>query len=102
EDIIRAVLSEGVSLLGGHSATVHVLDDACSELVMMGSVGAPPEMLLEAYGRLPVDAPLPAIDAMRLGTPVIVRTMEERRARYPKMAEGELAVAPASAGVPLS
>ena len=101
EDIIRAVLSEGVSLLGGHSATVHVLDDACSELVMMGSVGAPPEMLLEAYGRLPVDAPLPAIDAMRLGTPVIVRTMEERRERYPKMAEGELAVDPAFAVVPM-
>src|SRR6266540_717584 len=67
DDIVRAILSEGVSLLGAHSATVHVLDDACSELVMMGSVGVPPDELHEAFGRMPVDAPLPAVDAMRSG-----------------------------------
>ena len=32
---------------------------------MMGSVGVPPEELHEAFGRMPVDAPLPAVDAMR-------------------------------------
>lgn len=101
EDIIRAVLSEGVSLLGGHSATVHVLDDACSELVMMGSVGVPPEDLLEAYGRLPLDAPLPAIDAMRLGAPVILRTMEERQERYPMMDDSKVDWDPAFAVVPM-
>ncbi|MGH9210728.1 MAG: SpoIIE family protein phosphatase [Acidimicrobiales bacterium] len=101
EDIIRAVLSEGVSLLGGHTATVHVLDEACSELVLMGSVGAPPEVLLEAWGRLPVDAPLPAIDAMRLGTPVIIRTEEERRERYPTMHDAQATPDPAFAVVPM-
>ena len=85
DDIIRAILSEGVALLGGHSATVHVLDDACSELVMMGSVGVPPEELHEDYGRLAVDAPLPAVDAMRSGEPVVIRTLEERRERYPAL-----------------
>ena len=101
EDIIRTVLSEGVSLLGGHSATVHVLDDACSELVMMGSVGVPPEELLEAYGRLPVDAPLPAVDAMRQGAPVILRNLEERRERYPALDESNVAWDPAFAVVPM-
>jgi serine phosphatase RsbU (regulator of sigma subunit) len=101
DDIIRAVLSEGVSLLGGHSATVHVLDEACSELVMMGSVGVPPEQLLEAYGRLSVDAPLPAVDAMRLGAPIIVRTLEERHERYPIMDDTDEAWDPAFAVVPM-
>jgi len=85
DDIVRAILSEGVSLLGAHSAAVHVLDDACSELVMMGSVGVPPDELHEAFGRMPVDAPLPAVDAMRSGEPVIIRTLEERQERYPAM-----------------
>ena len=85
DDIVRAILSDGVALLGAHSATVHVLDDACSELVMMGSVGVPPEELLEDYGRLPVDAQLPAVDAMRTGEPVIIRTLEERQERYPAL-----------------
>jgi serine phosphatase RsbU (regulator of sigma subunit) len=101
DDIIRAVLSEGVSLLGGHSATVHVLDEACSELVMMGSVGVPPEELLEAYGRFPVDAPLPAIDAMRTGAPVMLRTLEERRSRYPAMDDSKITWDPAFAVVPM-
>ena len=85
DDIVRAILSEGVSLLGGHSAAVHVLDDACSELVMMGSVGVPPEELHADYGRIAVDAPLPAVDAMRSGEPVVVRTLEERHERYPAL-----------------
>jgi serine phosphatase RsbU (regulator of sigma subunit) len=85
DDIVRAILSDGVALLGGHSATVHVLDEACSELVMMGSVGVPPEELLEDYGRIAVDAPLPGIDAMRNGAPVVIRTFEERKERYPAL-----------------
>jgi serine phosphatase RsbU (regulator of sigma subunit) len=101
EDIIRTILSEGVSLLGGHSATVHVLDDELSELVMTGSVGVPPEELFEHYGRISVEAPLPAVDAMRIGGPVMVRTLDERRERYPLMDKVESVWDPAFAVVPM-
>lgn len=101
DDIVRAILSEGVSLLGAHSATVHVLDDACSELVMMGSVGVPPEELHEDYGRLAIDAPLPAVDAMRSGEPVVIRTLEERKERYPRMDEARVNWDPAFVVVPM-
>jgi serine phosphatase RsbU (regulator of sigma subunit) len=101
DDIVRAILSEGVGLLGAHSATVHVLDDACSELVMMGSVGVPPDELHEAYGRLAVDAPLPAVDAMRSGEPVIIRDMDERRARYPAMDQIDVEWDPSFVVVPM-
>lgn len=101
DDIIRAILSDGVDLLGGHSATIHVLDDACSELVMMGSVGVPPEELHEDYGRLAVDAPLPAVDAMRSGEPVVIRTLEERHERYPAMDAVRVNWDPAFVTVPM-
>jgi serine phosphatase RsbU (regulator of sigma subunit) len=101
DDIIRAILSEGVALLGAHSATVHVLDDACSELVMMGSVGVPPEEFHEDYGRLAVDAPLPAVDAMRSGEPVVIRTLEERRERYPALDAVRVTWDPTSVVVPM-
>jgi serine phosphatase RsbU (regulator of sigma subunit) len=101
DDIIRAVLSEGVGLLGGHSATVHVLDDSGSELVMMGSVGVPPDEVLEVYGRLPVDAQLPAIDAMRTGEVVVVRTSTERHERYPLMDKSSTAWDPSFVVVPM-
>jgi serine phosphatase RsbU (regulator of sigma subunit) len=101
DDIIRAVLSEGVSLLGGHAASVHVLDDSGSELVMMGSVGVPPDQILEDFGRLSVDAQLPAIDAMRTGEPVVVRNSEERTERYPLMDRAKTIADPAFVVVPM-
>jgi serine phosphatase RsbU (regulator of sigma subunit) len=101
DDIIRAVLSEGVGLLGGHAAAVHVLDDSGSELVMMGSVGVPPDQILEDFGRLPVDAQLPAIDAMRTGEVVVVRNIEERSERYPLMDTTRTGWDPAFVVVPM-
>ena len=101
DDIVRAILSEGVSLLGGRAATIHVLDDACSELVMVGSVGVSPELLHEDFGRLPIDAPLPAIDAMRSGEPVFIRTHEERVERYPVLADTRIDWEPGLVVVPM-
>lgn len=83
DDVIRAVLAESVSLLGGTSSVVHVLDEENTELVMMGSIGMPSEQLLDDFGRMPLDAPLPAIDAMRTGKVVVIRSVEDRRRRYP-------------------
>jgi serine phosphatase RsbU (regulator of sigma subunit) len=101
DDIVRAVLSEGVGLLGGHSATVHVLDETGSELIMVGSVGVPPDQIVEVYGRIPADAPLPGIDAMRTGEPVVVRSLAERRQRYPIMDKAKLEWDPAFVVVPM-
>lgn len=101
DDIIRAVLSEGVGLLGGHSATVHVLDDTGTEMVMVGSVGIPPDDIAAVYGRFPVDAALPAIDAMRTGTLIKIRTLDERRRTYPVMDQTQLQWDPAFVAVPM-
>jgi serine phosphatase RsbU (regulator of sigma subunit) len=101
DDIVRAILSEGVALLGGHAATVHILDETGSELIMMGSVGVPPELAVEEFGRLPADAPMPAIDAMRSGEPVVIRNEVERRERYPLLAKASVDWDPTFVVVPM-
>lgn len=100
-DVLRAVLAEGVSVLSGSSGIVHVLDEQAGELVMMGSIGIESERLVQDYGRLPLDAPLPPIDAMRTGEPVYVRTPEERKERYPLMDEARFPCDPAFVTVPM-
>ena len=67
----------------------------------MGSVGVPPEELHEDYGRLAIDAPLPAVDAMRSGEPIVIRTLEERKERYPRMDEARVNWDPAFVVVPM-
>lgn len=99
-DVLGAVLTEGLSNLAGSSGMVHVLDEQAGELVMMGSIGIESEKLQD-YARLPLDAPLPPIDAMRTGEPVYIRTPEERRARYPLMDGEHFRCDPAFVTVPM-
>lgn len=101
DDVIRTVLAESVSLLKGSSGVIHVLDQDNAELVMMGSIGMPSEALLADFGRLPLDAPLPAIDAMRQGEVIVVRSVEERSRRYPLMDDATFDCDPAFAVSPM-
>lgn len=100
-DVLGAVLTEGVTLLSASSCVVHVLDDQAGELFMMGSIGIESDMLVRDFGRLPLDAPLPAIDAMRTGEPVFVRNPDDCKARYPLLAEARSPVNPAFVVVPM-
>ena len=85
-DIVQAILNAGVTLLGGQSASVHLLEETGSELSLMGSVGVPPWQV-PMLRRFAVDAALPPNDAMRTGEPVVVRNEALRRERYPLLDE---------------
>ncbi len=85
EEIVRAMLVDGLALLGGNTATVHVLSEAGDELVVSGSTGVPAEELDRRFGRIPLSSPLPAAEVVRTGEPVVVLSCEDRRARYPEL-----------------
>lgn len=101
DDVIRTVLAESVSLLGATSGVVHVLDQENGELAMMGSIGMPSEALLDDFGRIPLDAPLPAIDAMRTGEVIVIRSAEDRRQRYPLLDDASFEYDPAFVVAPM-
>lgn len=101
EEIVRAMLDEGVDVLRGHTATLHVLSEAGDELVSAGSAGLPAEVVDERYGRIPLSAPVPATEVVRTGETVVVSTNEERRARYPDLDQLGIVFDPAFVVVPL-
>jgi GAF domain-containing protein len=68
---------------------------------MMGSIGMPSEQLLAAFGRLPLDAPLPAIDAMRMGQVITIRSPRDRVERYPLLESADLPWAEAMVITPM-
>jgi serine phosphatase RsbU (regulator of sigma subunit) len=100
-DIVRAMLDEGIQLLSGHTATVHVLSEMGDELVVAGSAGLPPGALGERFGRIPLSSPLPASEVIRTGQPVVVSSEADRRARYPDLDSLRITLDPAFVVVPL-
>ncbi|HET8620461.1 MAG TPA: SpoIIE family protein phosphatase [Acidimicrobiales bacterium] len=101
-DIVAAMLDDGVAMLGGRTATLHVLSDAGDELVVAGSAGLPEDTLAERFGRIPLSADLPASEVMRTGLPVVVRSEAQRRERYPTLDDLSINFDPAFVVVPLN
>jgi serine phosphatase RsbU (regulator of sigma subunit) len=100
-EIVRAMLDEGVELLGGTSATLHVLSESGDELVVAGSSGLPEPAVDERFGHIPLSSPLPASEVIRTGQTVVVSSEGERRARYPDLDTPEIEFTQAFVVVPL-
>ena len=101
DEIVRAMLDDGVQLLGGSTATLHVLSETGDELVLAGSTGVPVEMLQARYGRIPLSSPLPAAEVIRTGEPVMVVSNNDRRARYPDLDSLRFEIDPTFVVLPL-
>jgi serine phosphatase RsbU (regulator of sigma subunit) len=101
DEIVRAMLDEGITLLGGTTASLHVLSEAGDELLVAGSVGLPQPELDERVGRIPLSSPLPAAEVVRSGETVVVTSHAERQARYPQLDGLRIAFDPAFVVVPL-
>jgi sigma-B regulation protein RsbU (phosphoserine phosphatase) len=101
DEIVRAMLDEGVDLPGARTATLYMLSDAGDELVVAGSAGVPPGVLDGHFARLPLTAPLPASEAVRTGQPVVVGSPAERRDRYADLDRLAMDLDPAFVVLPL-
>jgi serine phosphatase RsbU (regulator of sigma subunit) len=101
DDIVRAMLDDGVALLGASTATLYVLSDTGDELVIAGSAGLPPGALDRHFARVPLMSPLPASEVVRTGETVVVESDAERRARYPDLDRLEIEFDPSFVVLPL-
>jgi GAF domain len=84
DEIVRAMLDEGVPLLGGTTGVVYVLSDE-DELVVAGPSGVAEDVLHARFGRIARGSPLPAAEVMRTGRAVTIANPAERRRRYPQL-----------------
>jgi serine phosphatase RsbU (regulator of sigma subunit)/PAS domain-containing protein len=102
EEIVRSVLDEGLALIGGVTASIHVLSERGDSLVVAGSSGVPEDVLRQRSGSIPLDAPLPAPEVLRTGEMITIRTHAERHERFPYLEEIlPIEFTPAFVAVPL-
>ncbi len=100
DDIVRAMLDEGIPLLGGTTGVVYVLSD--DELVVAGTSGVADDAAHARFGRIARGSPRPVAEVLRTGRPVTVTSPAERRRRYPQLDEPEVVYPDAFTVVPLS
>jgi signal transduction histidine kinase len=81
-EVAEATVSEGLRELGAHLSVFFVRAGDGQEVALLGQSGVSAESL-EAYSRIPVDAPLPMTEVIRTGQAVWVETNERLLQRYP-------------------
>ncbi|MGI8758783.1 MAG: GAF domain-containing protein [Acidimicrobiales bacterium] len=83
-DAAGVVIDKGTEALGAASGMLCLLDDGNSVLEAVHHVGYDPGSV-QRFRRFSVDDNLPASDAIRSRQTVLLRSLEERDERYPKL-----------------
>jgi len=85
EDVAAIVVDHAAAGVVAHSALfLEIVDDGMA-FEMVRQIGLDPD-LEEAFGTFPVDAPLPAGDAVRTRSMVVINDEQDRDERYPALA----------------
>jgi serine phosphatase RsbU (regulator of sigma subunit) len=94
------VLGEGLAQLGGHNGSLCLLDHTGQTLELAAQVGYGPEVTT-SWARFPLDAHLPASDAVRERRPVFLESFAERDRLYPLLKSAPSVADAAHAVMPL-
>lgn len=84
EDVVAAVLEQGLEVLGCSGGFVSLAAPDGSELRLVGQRGHADEVA-QRWNRIPLDARVPAAAAYRSGERIVVGTIEERDLHFPDL-----------------
>lgn len=82
EEIVSIVLGEGLAVLGADTGSLCLLDGTGKQLEIVAHAGYSAEVQ-DTWGVFPLDAPLPASDAVRTRRQVFLTSPDDRDTRYP-------------------
>jgi serine phosphatase RsbU (regulator of sigma subunit) len=99
DDVTTVVVHQGMAGVGADNGVLCLITDDGREMEIARAIGLHPDTQ-ENWGHFPIDAPVPACDAVRTGQMVLFSSQEERDRLYPVF-KGTPAAAQAFATVPL-
>lgn len=99
DDIVQAVLAEGLPALGGNAGSVVRLDG--DELVIVGTTGFSDEQL-GPWRRFPLSSATPLAEVIRTGAPIWVESVEQYEEQFQRRPDASvLAMSQSWAALPL-
>lgn len=81
--VAEIILQQGVAAMEADGGVLALLTPNGDALEVVDSVGYP-ERLIERYARMPIDAPVPLAETVRIGEPILIESRESVAARYPR------------------
>jgi signal transduction histidine kinase len=84
DEVATILVTQGAAALGARTSTVSRIDESTSDVVVIQSVGYPPELVHPGL-RLPLSARSPVTDAGRTGEPVWIESRTVLADRYPHL-----------------
>lgn len=98
--VADVIVSEGLCTIGAHAGSVCLVSEE-GMLHIIASAGYKPEFIA-GFTHFSVEQDFPLSHAIKQATPVVLRTVEERDAKYPHLVESRRAVgAGAAAAIPM-
>lgn len=82
-EVAEVTVGRGLRVLEADRGALGILSDDGGEVEVLGTLGYP-TFLVDRFRRIPMDAPIPPLDALRTGEPLWIRSPEEYRERYPE------------------
>ncbi|MBV8692099.1 MAG: GAF domain-containing protein [Actinobacteria bacterium] len=101
DEMVSIVLGEGLAVLGADTGSLCLLDATGKQLEIVAQAGYSNEVQ-DAWGLFPLDAPLPASDAVRTRRQVFLTSPDDRDTRYPVFRDTPVVDDEATASVPIA
>lgn len=100
--VAEVIMGRVCALLGAATCTVRLIDHSDNTLAEISSTGIP-SATREQYRRVPLDTPVPIVEAASSGRPFFFEALDELFADYPQLVQGVLSLGHQSFAVlPLS
>jgi signal transduction histidine kinase/PAS domain-containing protein len=98
-EVARAVLDQGIAALGADAGVVALVGEDGGDLEVVVHRGYSDETV-RPWPRVPLEADVPLVRAVRTGRPVVLRSLAERAEQYPHLARTAIEY-PMSISVPM-
>ncbi|MCT7997519.1 hybrid sensor histidine kinase/response regulator [Laspinema olomoucense] len=85
-EVAEVVVNQGITSLDAKAGTLVILVDNNQILKMVGAIGYPQEML-EQWQNIPINAPVPLAECVRIGEPIFQENLSDLSVRYPTLAQ---------------
>ncbi len=85
-EVAEVVVNQGIAALDGKAGILVILTDNDQSLKMVGAIGYPQE-ILDPWQNIPINAPVPLAECVRIKEPIFQENLTDLSVRYPTLSQ---------------
>ncbi|AFY84739.1 hybrid sensor histidine kinase/response regulator [Oscillatoria acuminata] len=85
-EVAEVVVNQGIAALDAKAGSLVILTDNNQSLKIVGAIGYPQE-IIDQWLNIPVNAPVPLAECVRIGEPIFIENLGDLSVRYPRVSQ---------------